>query len=324
LIYILEHECTQIFASKKGGREENIPGSLSPRRSSSDFFTPPSSSLLQPSSRDISCTWLFFFFPPIGILPDRVWPLGSFPSQHAPLASPARSACMTLGSCVPWICGAPAPAHLRPPLRVLSTGVPAPLRSSVLSNQPLLSLPARSSAPPVARSSSSQHVAELPGALVRPCSPSSRSSLLLCSSAARARRRAPAPAMARTPASMDVAPAACSPCLSSPSSFPSPSHGRLRAHPAPALFLPRPSPFFHGRRRFPVPRSRPAVPPLSSSSGSVQFAPVLDMVAARPPALVPCAPHLPPDPLLISLLRTSSSLVESRPMLPRSASSLRS
>jgi hypothetical protein len=86
----------------------------------------------------------------------------------------------------------------------------------------------------------------VPGALVRPCSPSSRSSLLLCSSAARARRRAPAPAMARTPASMDVAPAAWSPCLSSPSSFPSSSHGRLRAHPAPALFLPRPSPFFHG------------------------------------------------------------------------------
>ncbi|PWZ21017.1 hypothetical protein Zm00014a_012514 [Zea mays] len=65
--------------------------------------------------------------------------------------------------------------------------------------------------------------------------------------------------MARTPASMDVAPAACSPCLSSPSSFPSSSHGRLRAHPAPALFLPRPSPFFHGRRRFPVPRPRPTV-----------------------------------------------------------------
>jgi hypothetical protein len=78
--------------------------------------------------------------------------------------------------------------------------------------------------------------------------------------------------MARAPASMDVAPAACSPCFSSPSSFPSPSHGRLRAHPTPTLFLPRPSTVFHGHRRFPVPRPRPVVPPLSSSSGSVQFA----------------------------------------------------
>ncbi|XP_035814998.1 uncharacterized protein [Zea mays] len=96
------------------------------------------------------------------------------------------------------------------------------------------------------------------------------------------RRRAPAPAIGRAPASMDAAPAACSPCFSSPSSFPSPSHGQLRAHPALSLFLSRPSLFFHGCSRFPVPRPRPAVPPLSSSSGSVQFALALAMVAVVP------------------------------------------
>jgi hypothetical protein len=51
--------------------------------------------------------------------------------------------------------------------------------------------------------------------------------------------------------------------------------------PARSVFLPgaRPS-----RHCFPVPRSRPAVPPFSSSLGSVQFAPALAMVATRAPS----------------------------------------
>jgi hypothetical protein len=154
--------------------------------------------------------------------------------------------------------------------------------------------------------------AELPGSLVRPCSPSSWSSLLLCSSAARGRRRAPAPVqpllLARpdSTSTLPIAPA----CSVS-------SRGFLLAWPRPASMAVVPKSPFLRARCFSLALAQVAAVFLFRGLAQPFLLFPLARVQSSSPLRLPWwprAPHLPLDPLLISLLlRACSSVFPARP-----------